>query len=56
MPARVLPDGPRERRTEHEMNVDPIRYAMKRAYAFVEAQQQALDEGRITEAEWFFRA
>ena len=35
------------------MDVDPIKYAKNRAYPFVEEQQQALDEGRITEAEWF---
>jgi len=35
------------------MDVDPIKYAKNKAYRFVEAQQQALDEGRITEAEWF---
>jgi len=35
------------------MDVDPIKYAKNRAYQFVEEQQQALDEGRITEKEWF---
>jgi SAM-dependent methyltransferase len=38
---------------EKAMNVDPIKYAKNRAYQFVEQQQQALDDGRITEAEWF---
>ena len=33
--------------------IDPIKFAKNRAYPFVEGQQQALDEGRITEAEWF---
>ena len=31
------------------MAVDPIQYAINRAYPFVEEQQQALDEGRISE-------
>jgi SAM-dependent methyltransferase len=35
------------------MSVDPIQYAINRAYRFCANQQQALDEGRITEAEWF---
>lgn len=35
------------------MAVDPIQYAINRAYRFVEEQQRALDEGRIGEAEWF---
>ena len=35
------------------MEIDPIKYAKNRAYQFVEAQQQALDHGQITEAEWF---
>jgi SAM-dependent methyltransferase len=32
---------------------DPIELAKNRAYQFCEEQQQALDEGRITEDEWF---
>jgi hypothetical protein len=35
------------------MSIDPIKYAKNRAYPFLEEQQQALDRGRITEAEWF---
>jgi SAM-dependent methyltransferase len=35
------------------MPVDPIKLAINRAYQFCEEQQRALDEGRITEAEWF---
>lgn len=35
------------------MASDPIKYAKNRAYEFVEAQQQALDSGTLTEAEWF---
>ncbi|MBN1400264.1 MAG: class I SAM-dependent methyltransferase [Anaerolineae bacterium] len=35
------------------MVVDPLKQAMNRAYQFCEEQQRALDEGRITEAEWF---
>jgi SAM-dependent methyltransferase len=35
------------------MTVDSIQYAINRAYRFCEEQQRALDEGRITEAEWF---
>jgi hypothetical protein len=35
------------------MTIDPIQYAINRAYQFCEEQQRALDEGRITEAEWF---
>ena len=35
------------------MTIDPIKYAKNRAYQFVEEQQQALDDGQITEAEWF---
>jgi pimeloyl-ACP methyl ester carboxylesterase len=35
------------------MNTDPISYAINRAYQFVEEQQRALDEGRISEAQWF---
>jgi hypothetical protein len=38
------------------MDIDPIKYAKNKAYPFGEAQQQALDEGRITEAEWFDKA
>jgi SAM-dependent methyltransferase len=33
--------------------VDPVKYAINRAYAFCEEQQQALDEGRITEDQWY---
>jgi 2-polyprenyl-3-methyl-5-hydroxy-6-metoxy-1,4-benzoquinol methylase len=35
------------------MAVDPVRFALNRAYEFCDEQQRALDEGRITEAEWF---
>jgi SAM-dependent methyltransferase len=35
------------------MQVDPVKYAKNRAYQFVEEQQRALDEGVITEAQWF---
>lgn len=35
------------------MSSDPIKYAKNRAYQFLEEHQQALDEGRITEAQWF---
>ncbi len=35
------------------MEADPIKLAKNRAYQFCEEQQRALDEGRITEAEWF---
>ncbi len=35
------------------MSIDPVKYAKDRAYQFVEDQQKALDEGRITEAQWF---
>ncbi len=35
------------------MAVDPLKFAKNRAYEFCEEQQRALDEGRITEAEWF---
>jgi len=35
------------------MQADPIKYAKNRAYQFVEEQQEALDDGRITEAQWF---
>jgi SAM-dependent methyltransferase len=35
------------------MKPDPIKYAKNRAYQFNEEQQQALDEGRITEEQWF---
>ena len=35
------------------MQVDPIKYAKNGAYQFVEEQQEALDEGKITEAQWF---
>jgi SAM-dependent methyltransferase len=33
--------------------VDPILFAKNRAYQFVEEQQLALDEGHISESEWF---
>jgi hypothetical protein len=35
------------------MSLDPVKYAKNRAYQFVEEQQRALDEGTISEAEWF---
>jgi len=35
------------------MGRHPIRYAVNRAYQFEEEQQRALDEGRISEAQWF---
>ena len=35
------------------MSIDPVKYAKDRAYQFEEDQQKALDEGRITEAQWF---
>lgn len=35
------------------MAIDPIKYAKNRAYQFEDEQQRALDEGRISEAEWF---
>jgi hypothetical protein len=35
------------------MKIDPIKYAIGRAYQFEEEQQKALDEGRIIEAQWF---
>ena len=35
------------------MDSEQIKYAKNRAYKFTEEQQQALDEGKITEAEWF---
>ena len=35
------------------MQIDPIKYAMNRAYQFLEEQQKALDDGKITEAQWF---
>ena len=35
------------------VDVDPVKYAKDRAYEFVEGLQRALDEGEITEAEWF---
>ena len=35
------------------MQVDPVKSAKNRAYPFVEEQQKALDEGRITEVQWF---
>ncbi len=35
------------------MSVDPVKFAKNRAYHFVEEQQRALDEGAITEAQWF---
>jgi hypothetical protein len=33
----VLPDTPRERRTEREMDIDPIQHAKNRTCRFVEA-------------------
>ena len=38
------------------MDTDPIKYGKNRGYEFDEEQQRALDEGRITEAEWFHSA
>lgn len=35
------------------MDVDPTKFAKNRAYQFVEEQQQALDAGILTEAQWF---
>lgn len=35
------------------MDADPPKHAINRAYRFVEAQQQALDDREITEAQWF---
>ncbi|MEZ4867170.1 MAG: class I SAM-dependent methyltransferase [Caldilineaceae bacterium] len=35
------------------MNSAPIKAAKNRAFSFVEQQQAALDDGQITEAEWF---
>ncbi len=35
------------------MDDDSIKYARNRAYRFCEEQQRALDEGRISESEWF---
>jgi 2-polyprenyl-3-methyl-5-hydroxy-6-metoxy-1,4-benzoquinol methylase len=35
------------------MSIDPIQYAKNRAYQVLAEQQHALDEGRISEAEWF---
>jgi 2-polyprenyl-3-methyl-5-hydroxy-6-metoxy-1,4-benzoquinol methylase len=35
------------------MDPEAVKYAQNRAHAFCEEQQAALDEGRITEAEWF---
>jgi hypothetical protein len=35
------------------MQIDPIKYAMNRAYQFLEEHQEALDDGKITEAQWF---
>lgn len=36
-----------------KMNAERIKYAKDRAYKFAEQQQQALDDGKITEEEWF---
>lgn len=33
--------------------MDPIKCAIEGSYQFIEEQQKALDEGRITEDEWF---
>ena len=35
------------------VSVDPIKYAIDRAYAFCEEQQAAVDTGLISEAQWF---
>jgi len=35
------------------MTTDSVKSAINRAYQFCEDQQRALDEGRITEEEWF---
>lgn len=35
------------------MEIDPLKSAMNRSYAFCEQQQQLLDAGEITEGEWF---
>jgi SAM-dependent methyltransferase len=35
------------------MQIDPMKYAKNRAYHFLEEQQKALDDGKITEAQWF---
>ena len=35
------------------MRADPIKSAINRAYEFCEEQQRSLDEGRITEEQWF---
>jgi SAM-dependent methyltransferase len=35
------------------MQTDSVKYAKNRGYHFVEEQQKALDEGRITEEQWF---
>ena len=35
------------------MEPDSVKYAKNRAYQFNEEQQQALEEGRITEEQWF---
>jgi SAM-dependent methyltransferase len=35
------------------MPVDPVRAAINGAYTFCEEQQAALDEGRITEEQWY---
>lgn len=35
------------------MSSDPIKSVKNRAYRFLAEQQQALDEGRITETQWF---
>jgi SAM-dependent methyltransferase len=35
------------------MREEALKYAKNRAYRFVEEQQRALDEGRISEAQWF---
>ena len=38
---------------QQRSEIDPIKYAMDRAYPFCEEQQLLLDTGRITEEEWF---
>jgi SAM-dependent methyltransferase len=35
------------------VQIDKIKYAKNRAYQILEEQQKALDDGKITEAQWF---
>ena len=35
------------------MQIDKVKYAKNGAYQFLEEQQKALDDGKITEAQWF---